>query len=223
MKFYDYYTKPNLENPEELKQFLDFARKLDFSGIGLVKPEKMDMAKYSELIEKLRKETKDLDIVSVLEITKPSQLKTVMQTRKNFEAIAVKNLGLEANRQAVETEGIDILLCPYAPEYISFNYVSAKLARESGVRIGFSLKDLILADKKTRADLLKNMLEAARYAKRARCKTVFTTEAATQWDLRSHSELLSFGRVLGFQDPQIKEGFSGKFALENREKLESMR
>ncbi len=218
MKFCEYFGRPDLENPEEIRRFLEFAKAIGFSGIGLAKPEAMDTAKYLETIGKFKKENQ-IDIVSVFEVSKPGQLKTIRQIRRDFEIIAAKNMGLEQNRQAIETEGIDALICPYTPAYNGLNYVMARLARENNVSIGFSLKDLIFTDKRTRADLFRNMLEAAKFAKKARCKIVLTSEPITKWDLRSHSELLSFGRVLGFQDPQIKEGLSGKLAETNREKM----
>ena len=52
-----------------------------------------------------------------------------------------------------------------------------------------------------------------------RAPFVLTSRANTEWDLRSASEMVAFGRVLGFQDKEIKDSLSGKILKENRKRL----
>jgi len=62
----------------------------------------------------------------------------------------------------------------------------------------------------------------AKFAKKAKCKIVITSEPVDKWDVRSYSEFIALGRVLGFQDPSIKEGISGQLVEINREKVKNL-
>jgi len=131
MKFYEYIAKPDLSDKGKLKEFFSILKEMEFCGVGIVKPRTMSMSEYMRIVNKLKKYT---DIVSVLEISNPKDVKRIKTMRKRFDVIVARNMGLEANRIAIETEGLDILLSPYTDNELSFNYVMAKIAGKNNVR-----------------------------------------------------------------------------------------
>jgi RNase P/RNase MRP subunit p30 len=63
------------------------------------------------------------------------------------------------------------------------------------------------------------MLEFAKFIRKAKAPMAIGSGAQMPMDMRDPGELASFGRLLGLQDNEINDGFSGKMALENRKRL----
>ena len=95
----------------------------------------------------------------------------------------------------------------------------AKLAKKNNVSIEFSLSDLIQTSKLSRSKILHDLMENAKLVKKYKTPFVLTSGSFDCFGLRSPSELLSFGRVLGFQDPEIKNALSDFIVKENRKRL----
>ncbi|MBI4019926.1 MAG: hypothetical protein HY367_01225 [Candidatus Aenigmarchaeota archaeon] len=138
--------------------------------------------------------------------------------RMRAEIIAVESAIPEVSRAALETEEVDILVMDPKVE-TGFNHITARLAQKSNVAICFSFRELLHSHGKTRADAFHSYLEAARLCRKFHAPFVISSCAESRWDLRSPPDLMSFGRLLGFTDPQIKEALSGSIGRENRKRL----
>ncbi len=218
MPFYDY----NL-TAENIQETLNTAKALGFSGVCLstkwtniesLKSFKNQIASFKKII----------DISVGVEIkekhTKIPEL--VNSLRREAELILVHGGDLEVNRVAVETAGVDILLHPeLGRDDSGIDHTMARLAKKNNVAIEFSLSGLIHSSGLTRSRLWHSLLENSKLVKKYKVPFVLTSGAANNLGIRSPFDLLSFGRVLGFQDPEINVALSDSIVKENRKRLSS--
>lgn len=216
MGAFDYHL-----HTENLEETIRTAKALGLSGICLA-------SNWTNLqdFEKFKSETlpykKEIDIAVGVEIKdKPNKIPHIVESvRRKAEVVLVHGGDLEANRVAVETPGVDILLHPeMGREDSGIDHTMAKLAKKNNVAIEFSMNDLIQSSKVTRSRLLHSMLENSKLVRKYRTPFVLTSGAFDSFGLRSPSELFSLGKVLGFQDPEIKKASSDFIVTENRKRL----
>ncbi len=223
MAYYDLCVQ--LEHSEDLDKFVDIAGKLGWKGLGLVLPVK-EMRKYRESVRNI----KGLDIVlgAEVKIKRPEDLRKVVgKVRKQVELIVVYGGDLEVNRKAVETPEVDILVHPWGSTRMGLrtdpgvNHIMARLAAENNVSFGLDFRDFLYSYKKDKTRLLSFLIETAKLIKKYKSPFVITSGALSPWDLRAPSEFISFGKVLGFQVPAIKQAISDRIITENRKRLGS--
>lgn len=222
MQFYDLHV-----HTDSLEEIVKIAKLLGITGIGL----SINWTNHEDL-ESFRKQIepykKQIDIAVGVEINeKPANIsKLAKQLRNDVELILVHGGDLEVNRVAVETPEVDILLHPENKEqgqesrYDSgLDHVMVKLAKKNNVHIEFSLNDVIYTSKKTRSSILKSLLQNTKLVRKYSSPFVITSGAWSAWNMRAASDLLSFGKYLGFQEPEIKKAISGAPIIENRKRL----
>lgn len=216
MAFYDYHA-----HAENFDETIKTAKSLGLTGMCLVSnwTNIQDFQSFKKQVEPYKKE---IDIVIGIEIkekhTKIPELASNL--REEAEIILVHGGDLEVNRAAVETAEVDILLHPeLGREDSGIDHTMARLAKKNNVAIEFSLSDLIQSSKITRSKLLRSMLENAKLVRKYRVPFVLTSGAFGASGLRSASELFSLGKVLGFQDKEIKISMSDSVIKENRKRL----
>lgn len=192
MKFFDLGVRSG--DPEVLRM----AKVLGFSGVGILQPFSKGARDSPE--------KPPLQVVLGVEMQKASQARDV---RREWELIAVRG----DDRNAVETPQADIVF----PREI--NHVLARLAKKNNVAIGFEFSALLHSSKRGREEVLARYFEISRVARKHRTAIVMTSGALSAWDLRSPSDLIAFGKVLGFSESQALAGLSGRILEENRKRL----
>jgi len=201
---------------EDITETFEFTEMLGWKGLGLV----TDESGLAGLRGQLNVKGVDIAFGLKVEARKASDVpKRARQMRRKAELVIVKGGVPEVNRAALETAEVDILLTPWSREGCGLNQVLARLGQKNNVAVCFGFNELLYSYGKTRSNILANMQEAARIVKRFRCPFIISSSAAAPWDLRSPSELMSFGRVLGFRDPDIKKALSNSVVEENRKRL----
>lgn len=219
MKFYDLYVSVG-EN--DLKKIIETAKKIGWNGIGFITNynNKKSLEKTKAFLSNLKNK---LDIVLGVEIqtNKPYMIKKIAKDiRKDIELIFVSGGDLEINAAAVKTPEVDVLLHPwFNRKDPGFNHILAKEAVKNNVSLAFDFNDLNHTAKKTRTRLLSKMLDCAKLVKKYKTPFIISSGAKEPIDLRSAFDLMSFGKVLGFQDIQIKQSLSDTIVLENRKRL----
>jgi ribonuclease P/MRP protein subunit RPP1 len=218
MKFYDLHISPN----ENLEKTFELAKKLGWSGIGLIFDYKgeEDLENIKNSVKSLKSEGIDLVFGVKIKTSKPFYVRKIASSiRKKVELILVQGGDLEVNRAALETPEVDILTNPgFGREDSGFNYVLANLAAKNNVAIEFGFRDLLYSYKKTRAGIFSNLIENAKLVRKYKAPFVITSDALSFWDLRSPSEFISFGKLLGFQPSEIKTAISDKIVKDNRKR-----
>ncbi len=195
----------------EAEEAAGMAKRLGFSGIGMV----------SEGHAKTIPEQTGIDISrGILLSGSPGDIrKRAKAMRRKVELIVAKGGNEDVNRAILETPEIDILSEHLVGGRCGINHVLARLAAKNSVYIEFDFSLLLDTYKRHRSGLVSGFLETAKFVKKYRAPFVLTSAAASPWELRSPSELIAFGRFLGFADPQIKKALSGGIVKENRKRL----
>lgn len=205
-----------LSEEPEIKETIVIAKKLGWNGIGILTTQK----KISGL-RKLFSKERNLDIVFGV-CLKPKNTRDVRRMasklRKKAEIITLESPNLDVSRTALEIPEVDILFLPWN-EGNSMNYIMARLASKNNVSIAFNFNELLYSYDRSRTITFSNMLSVARLVRKFKSPFVITSGAKSPWDMRSPADLISFGRVLGFKDPDIKRAISDTIAKENRKRL----
>jgi ribonuclease P/MRP protein subunit RPP1 len=209
--FYDLHVQADAGKASEM------AKKLGFSGIGLTVPW-ADRA----TVQQTRKGTFPVDVSPGIEIhAKANQISHLAKSvRRQYELILVRGGTEELNRAALETPEVDILVSPRLENSMcGINHILARLGAKNNVAICFDLREIIQAYKKTRSNLLSGLMETARFVRKYKCPFVLSSGALGEWDMRGPSELIAFGKFLGFQENECRKALSGEILKENRKRL----
>ena len=215
MNFYDYHL-----HSENIQETVEVAKKLGLSGLCFVInwTNKDDLEAFKA---KLPKENIDLFLGVELHEKAGNVSIIARKLRKDVDVILVHGGDLEVNRTAVETPEVDILLHPEMErDDQGLDHVMVRLAKENNVAIDFAFNDVMYSYDKTRVRVLSNLIKNAALVKKYKAPFVLTSGGYSSWDLRSPSELISFGKVMGFESPQIKSALSDWLVKENRKRLE---
>jgi ribonuclease P/MRP protein subunit RPP1 len=214
MSFYEYHVHPEVD----LEGMLRTLETLGWSGVCFVCE---SLERIEEFKKKLEKAGIDIAFGYKIKTSNPNNIpKIAKKIRKRVEIILVNGGDLEINRKACETSEVDILTHPeFGRNDSGLDYVMAKFAKENGVSIEFNFRSLLLSYKKSRSDIFSRMLENAKLIRKYKAPFVLSSGAIEPNDLRSPSELISFGKVLGLNPKNIKINLSGKILEENRKRL----
>ena len=146
--------------------------------------------------------------------------KLARKARKDVEIILVHGGNIEVNRIACETPEIDVLAHPELGRNDGgIDMIMAKLAKKNHVAIEFNMRNVLISNRKSRADVFSSMLENAKLVRKYKPPFVLTSGAVDPYDLRSPSELLSFAKLLGLEPKYSKIAISSKMLTDNRKRL----
>lgn len=214
MNFYEYHVHPEVD----LEGMTKMLAALGWSGACFVC---RSFEAISELRKKLAGSGIDVSLGYKIETDKPNNIpKIARKIRKKVELVLVHGGNLEINRKACDTPEVDILTHPeMGRNDPGLDYVMAKLAKENNVSIEFNFRNLLFSYKKSRSSTFSSMLENAKLIRKYRAPFVLSSGAIEPYDLRSPSELISFGKLLGLNPKDIKNKLSGKILEENRKRL----
>lgn len=211
MEYYDYCVLAG-DEAEEAKAL---AGQLGFAGICMLSEKPGE----GKAVEGRAAKPGKLDVAQglLIQTDKPAVLKKeVASNRQRFAIIAARGLSDEANRAAAETPMLDMLL-PGAGSRI--DYVMVQLAKKNDVAIGFEFMSLLQSSGQTRSALFSRMLETAKLVKKFAAPFVLVSGALSAWDIRAPSELMALGKVLGLDQPRIKQSMTAARLEHNRSKL----
>jgi ribonuclease P/MRP protein subunit RPP1 len=214
--FYDLHVRAEAGKAAEM------AGRLGLSGIGLAV--QSGVHAKSQEVEALREMagSAKVDIAIGIEIQgRPNQIPHLAKNaRMQYELILVRGGTEETNRAALETPEVDILVGSNLESgTCGINHILARLGAKNNVAVCFDLLEIIKAYKKARANLLTSYIETARFVRKYRCPFVLSAGALGEWDMRGASELIAFGKFLGFQENQCRRALSGEILRENRKRL----
>ena len=212
MKFYDMHI-----NSEEAEKTAEMAKKLGWDGLVFIRKWNGNGKKIESISEQIKKiKSLDASFGVFIETTNANDMQKIIRSiRKNVPIIIVKTYDLNFNRTVLETPEIDVL----SGSDIKLNHVMAELASKNNIAIEFNFHDIITSYKKSREHIFINMIENAKFIKKYRSPFIITSGAMNQWDIRSPFDIFSFGRLLGFKDPEIKKAMSDFIVKENRKRL----
>ena len=214
--FYDLHVRAEAGKAAEM------AKRLGLDGIGLAVQSGVH-AKPQE-VQALRQAAKSLKVDAAVGVeiqAKAGQIAHLARSlRRQYELILVRGGSEEVNRAAMETAEVDVLINPSLENgEPGINHILARLGARNKVAICFDFWDIVQSYKKTRSQVLTSMMETARFARKYKCPFVLSAGAVSEWDMRGPSELIAFGKFLGFQEDECRKALSGSLLFENRKRL----
>jgi len=207
----------------ELDASIETAKRLGWNGLCLI-ADKKEIKQLKDQLKKTKVKGINVSVGLLIEPKSKNELKRQASVnRKNYGIIAVRSQSPEMSRAAVETKGVDMLLGWESAGQLAhervMDYVMIKLAAENGVAIAFSMQPLLAAYDRARAVIMSKYIKAARFVRKYNTSFILTSSAISAWDMRSPSELTSFGKVLGFNGKDIKQAISDNLLAKNRKRL----
>ena len=165
----------------------------------------------------------DVDVVPGVEVRAddPSQASGyVGNHRPDTVVVAVHGGSVAMNRFAVEQAAVDVLAHPMRADG-DFNHVLAKEAAENGVRIEFSLRDVLDTTGGKRVRRLQSLRKLRELVDYYDVPYVVSADPASHLELRAPRELVALGESIGFTGEQIESGLVEwrRVATRNRERL----
>lgn len=123
------------------------------------------------------------------------------------------------NRYAVEEPKVDVLAHPMRGNG-DVNHVLARAAAENGVRLEFSLADVLRADGGPRVRAISGLRKLRELVEDADAPFVVSADPGSHLDWRAPRELVAVGELVGFEAEQLREGLAewGRIAARNRER-----
>jgi ribonuclease P/MRP protein subunit RPP1 len=205
---------------EEVEKSLELGGRLGLDTMGLIIPlEKL--ANFEKFRNKRDwREKPRLALGVEVKTEKHGQLrKFVTSIRRSAEIVVVQGGSAELNREIAEIPEVDILLGHDINGQCGINHVLARLAKKNGVAIGFDFNQLMTSYRLGRIQEFSSMVDTAKIVRKFKVPYVLTSGARDPWDMRSPSELIAMGRLLGFSEGEARKGISDKIVRENKKRL----
>lgn len=154
------------------------------------------------------RETYGIDVVTGVEIraSDPSQASGFVSSHRDDQTLVAIHGGTNAiNRFAVEHPQVDVLAHPMAGDG-DFNHVLAKAAVQNGVRIEFSLADVLRKTGGARVSRLQELRKLREIVQEYETPFVVSADPASHLQLRAPRELQAVGETIGFTREDIAAG-----------------
>ncbi len=151
-----------------------------------------------------------IDVVPGVEIRTSDRSRAggfVSAHRKTQTIVAVHGGTNAINRFAVEQPQVDVLAHPMAGDG-DFNHVLAKEAKRNGVRIEFSLADVLRKSGGTRVTALQDLRKLREIVMQYDTPYVVSADPMSHLQLRAPRELLAVGETIGFSREAIEAGLT---------------
>jgi ribonuclease P/MRP protein subunit RPP1 len=205
MKFYDLGIKSSLSRGEHQPEvMLDSAIELGYSGVALA-----DFDNGTpDVIKQLQKEySPKCNIFTRATIIPKSADAMKMRLKKLQNAvdiIAVRSGSDEKNIyvNAILDKRVDIISLSELSEFNCLDYSHFKMAKENGVLIEISTRDLILKERFQRSKLIRLMYKACEQIVRANAPFIITSGAESKWELRAPKELIALAGLVKIPEKQ---------------------
>ena len=197
MEFYDINVR--IESLKELDEVIEMAKKLGYSGIGLV--ENYANLDQFKKIKDMARSVKEIKIFPGIEIEANGvrELKRMVYKARKFSNFIIVSGGeYKINRAAVEDSRVSMLSHPeYKRSDSGMDHIIAKLAAEKNVAIEINFHEILETFRKVRSFVLNHMKMNVELAQKYGAPIVITSGAKGKWEMRDPRELAAIGQILG--------------------------
>ena len=134
--------------------------------------------------------------------------KRIALYRRTATVLSVHGGSDKINRAACRDERVDVLMHPEHGRHNGLNQVTAKLAKQNGVAIGFSLSYFWNTNGTRRARLLAFQRKNIALCKKFGAKIVITSDACSHYDLRAPRELKALAKIASLNEDEAEAALS---------------
>ncbi len=208
MRYFDFHLHSAFSGgTSSLEQLSSTAKELGYTGIcfteyfqneNQLKKLKGDISKVSEKV--------GIEICLGFEARNPNELHKLVERRKMFDILLVQGGDLRMNRLACETPEVDILTHPENNRNDSgLNHVLVKFAAENNVAIEVNFREILLASKRTRNIIMKNISQNVKLAKKFHAPIILCSGGISHFELRDPQVMISMASQLGLELNEAKD------------------
>jgi len=163
-----------------------------------------------------------VDVVDAVEVRTDDRSQAaglVGRFREERTLVCVHGGVSDVNRYAVEDPRVDVLAHPMRGDG-DVNHVIARAAAENGVRLEFSLADVLRTDGGRRVRAIAGLRKLRELVDACDAPFVVSADPFSHLDWRGHRELVAVGELVGFEAERVREGLRewGRLAARNRER-----
>ncbi len=211
MKFFDLHVHTAFSGGNSsLDQLASMAKELGYTGICFSEYFENDnqIKKLKDDISKASEKT-GVEIYLGFEARNPKELAKLVEKRRMFDILLAQGGDLEMNRLACETPQVDILTHPENNRNDSgLNHVLARLAAENNVAIELNFREILLANKRTRNTIMKNISQNLKLARKFHAPIILCSGAISHFELRAPQVIISMSNQLGLDLDEGKDSIS---------------
>ncbi|MGN1363516.1 MAG: ribonuclease P protein component 3 [Methanobrevibacter sp.] len=170
-----------------------------------------DSLNYREKLNDAVSSFDDFDITYGLELKVKNQnelRKSVQKYRKKVDYLSVFGGRNDINRAALENYKVDVLSRPYYRRgECGMNHVLAKESLKNNVAIELCFKDILTNFLSYRAKVLSNFRDIINLYRKFKFPLIVTSGCESIFDSRTPYDIMSFFKVLGLNDDELKDVF----------------
>lgn len=211
MRYFDLHMHSGFSGGESsLEQLASTAKELGYGGIcfaeyfqneNQLKKLKQELARVSRKI--------GIEVYLGFEARSASELHKLVERRKMFDILLVQGGDLKMNRLACETPQVDILTHPENNRNDSgLNQVLVKLAAKNNIAIEINFREILLASKRTRNNIMKNISNNIRLAKKFHAPIILCSGGISHFELKDPLVMISMANQLGMELNEGKKSIS---------------
>lgn len=208
MRYFDLHLHSAFSGgTSSLEQLAQTAKELGYAGIcfaeyfqneNQIKKLKEEIAKAGEKV--------GIEIYLGFEARNPKELSNLVKRRRMFDILLVHGGDLRTNRLACETPQVDILTHPENNRNDSgLNQVLVKFAAQNKVAIEINFREILLASRKTRSMIMKNIANNVMLAKKFHAPIILCSGGISHFELKSPEVMISMANLLGLELNEAKE------------------
>jgi ribonuclease P/MRP protein subunit RPP1 len=211
MEFFDFHVHSAFSGGESsLEELANTAKLLGYKGICFVfyyQDERQKDILLAE-IDGIKKKV-GIEAYLGFEARDLKELKFLAKKRRSFDLLLARGGEIEMNRASCETPEVDILTHPeYQRSDSGLDHVCMKFAAKNGVAIEVNFREILMANKKTRAVVMANIAKNIQIAKKYNAPIILCSGAVSHWELRAPECLVSMACQLGLDLSQAKKAIS---------------
>jgi ribonuclease P/MRP protein subunit RPP1 len=163
-----------------------------------------------------------VDVVEAVEVRTGDRSQAaglVRRFREEVTLVCVHGGDPSVNRYAVEDPRVDVLAHPMRGEG-DVNHVIVRAAAENGVRLEFSLAEVLRADGGPRVRAVSGLRKLRELVEAYDAPFVVSGDPSSYLDWRAPREVVAVGELVGFDAGQVREGLRewGRLSARNRER-----
>lgn len=211
MKFFDLHVHSAFSGgTSSLEQLASTAKELGYTGICFAEYFQNDsqIKKLKEDIAKVVRKV-NIEIHLGFEARNPKELHKLIERRKMFDILLVQGGDLKMNRFACETPEVDILTHPENNRNDpGLNHVLVKFAAENNVAIEVNFREILLASKRTRNSIMKNISNNVKLAKKFHAPIILCSGGISHFELRDPQVMISMSNQLGLELNDARDAIS---------------
>lgn len=211
MRYFDLHIHSAFSSGQSsLEQLASTAKELGYSGICFAEyfQNESQIKKLKEEIAKTSRKV-GIEIYLGFEARNPKELHRLVEIRKMFDILLAQGGNLKMNRLACETPQVDILTHPEMNRNDSgLNQVLVKFATKNNVAIEVNFREVLLASKRSRNLVTKNISQNIKLAKKFHTPLILCSGAVSHFELKDPQVMISMANQLGLELNEAKSSIS---------------